>query len=212
MKSGLDNKRNVAILGSLGLVLVAAIAYFVVSTFGGGSSTPAAPAPKASSMEPAAAEGRTQPSEVARTNAEATAENGHPAKKVFSLASLDPTLHPELMASAESLVYAGSGRNIFSMSSAPMKIEQPQGPVRPSEQTQVAQGPPPPPAIDLTFFGYAAGGGSRRAFLLHGEDVFIASEGDVVDHHFKVVKISPLSIQVTDLLYNNTQTLPLSQS
>jgi hypothetical protein len=101
------------------------------------------------------------------------------------------------------------------MSSAPIKIDQPIGPVRPSDQAQIAQtGPPPPPAIDLTFFGYAAGGGggARRAFLLHGEDVFIASEGDVVDHHYKVLKISPLSIQVTDLLYNNTQTLPLSQS
>jgi|HubBroStandDraft_4_1064222.scaffolds.fasta_scaffold132383_2 hypothetical protein len=220
MRTGFDNKRNVAILGSLGLVLVVAIVYFVITTFGGGSSTPAAPAAKATSTEPATAAGRAQEgsartSEVERTNAEATAENGRPAKKVFSLASLDPTLHPELMASAESLVYAGSGRNIFSMSSAPIKIDQPIGPVRPSDQAQIAQtGPPPPPAIDLTFFGYAAGGGggARRAFLLHGEDVFIASEGDVVDHHYKVLKISPLSIQVTDLLYNNTQTLPLSQS
>lgn len=215
MKTGLDNKRNVVILTVLGIVLVGAVAYFIMTMFGGGSSAPPAPAPKAASTaEPAPATSRAEQSDVERTNAEATAENGRAAKKVFSLASLDPTLHPELMAGAESLVYSGTGRNIFSMSSAPVvNIEQPKGPVRPTGQTQVAQsGPPPPPAIDLTFFGYEAGGGTRKAFLLHGDDVFIASEGDVVDHHYKVVKISPLSIQVTDLLYNNTQTLPLSQS
>jgi len=35
----------------------------------------------------------------------------------------------------------------------------------------------------------------------------------VVDHHYKVVKITPLSIQVTELLLQTTrQTLALTQS
>ena len=129
------------------------------------------------------------------------------------MASLDPTLHPEWMAAAESLQYAGKGRNIFSMSSAPVQIEKLKGPARPGAQALVAMGPPPPPPIDLKFFGYEAhSGGARRIFLLHGDDVFIAVEGDVVDHRYKVVQIAPFSIQVEDLPYHNTQTLPLIQN
>jgi hypothetical protein len=117
------------------------------------------------------------------------------------------------MGAAESLVYAGNGRNIFSMSSAPVEIEKPKGPVRPNAQQIVAQGPPPPPPIDLKFFGYEAHtGGQRKVFLLHGDDVFIASVGDVVDHRYKVVQIAPFSIQIEDIPFNNTQTLPLIQN
>jgi hypothetical protein len=196
MKTGLDNKRNVAILVALLIVLIAAILYFVSSVFVGGSTPPA----------PAAT---TQPAPGTGTG---TGTEGHAARKIPSLAKLDPTLHPEVMAGAESLVYSGSGRNIFSMNSAPVKIETPMGPVRPQQVAAVHQGPPPPPPIDLKFFGYESQGGAKKALLLHNDDVFIAAEGDVVDHHYKVIKINPLSIQVTDLLYNNTQTLPLSQS
>jgi hypothetical protein len=128
------------------------------------------------------------------------------------MANLDPTLHPEWMAAAESLKYQGNGRNIFSMTSTPV-IEPVKGPVRPSTQPPIALGPPPPPPIDLKFFGYEAhSGGDRKVFLLHGDDVFIASAGDVVDHRYKVVQIAPFSIQVEDLPYNNTQTLPLIQN
>jgi hypothetical protein len=211
MKTGFDNKRNVVTLAVLGLILLVCAGYFVDKMFLGGPAP--ASAPQSTTEQPGATQPEGQSAGVQRTSS--ASANGHAAKKVVSLATLDPTLHPELMAGAESLVYAGDGRNIFSMSSAPIKMEQALGPVR-NSQTQAAvkvpTGPPPPPAIDLTFFGYESGGGAKKAFLLHGEDVFIASEGDVVDHHYKVVKISPLSIQVTDLLYNNTQTLPLSQS
>jgi hypothetical protein len=209
MRSGLDNKRNVIVLVVLLAILAVCIWYFVSKVFGGGPN----PAPKATSSAGAA----TERAEVERTNAEASAANGngHPAKKLVSLESLDPTLHPEVMAGAESLVYAGNGRNIFSMNSAPVDIPKPATNGRLHQATDTPPqptGPPPPPPIDLKFFGYEAAGNARKAFILHGDDVFIATEGEVVDHHYKVVKITPLSIQVTDLLYNNTQTLNLSQS
>jgi hypothetical protein len=70
--------------------------------------------------------------------------------------------------------------------------------------------PPPPPPIDLKFFGYSATpGGVRQAFLLHGEDIFLAHEGDVVDRRYRVGRIAPSGIEVTDIPYSSTQTLPL---
>ena len=121
------------------------------------------------------------------------------------------------MAQAESLEYTGNGRNIFSLTSVPVDIPKPvktPRECRASESSRLARRrPPPPPPIDLKFFGYAARqSGARRAFLLKGDDVFIASEGDVVDHRYKVVKIAPMSVQVEDIPYANTQSLPLVQN
>lgn len=203
MKSGFENKRNVVILAVLGLVMIAAVAYFVMTMFGGSSSP--APAQQQATEE--------APQNHAETGAGQSNQNGPAAQKLPPLEKLDPTLHPEVMAGAEALEYSGAGRNIFSTASAPVVIPKVIASIRPQPIVpQAPPGPPPPPPIDLKFFGYEANNGAKKAFLLHGDDVFIATEGDVVDHHYKVVKISPLSIQVTDLLYNNTQTLPLTQS
>lgn len=193
LKIGAETKWKVAVAGVLGVVVLFLVLRMVFQIFGGGTPPP------------------PMPPEMAQTP---SAPAAHEAAKVSgSMMNLDPTLHPEWMAAAESLEYAGKGRNIFSMSSTPV-IEKPQGPARPdAQEIAAAQGPPPPPPIDLKFFGYEAhGGGARRVFLLHGDDVFIASEGDVVDHRYKVVQIAPFSIQVEDLPYNDTQTLPLIQN
>ncbi|HEX5234270.1 MAG TPA: hypothetical protein VFW25_02960 [Silvibacterium sp.] len=209
LKIGSEDRRKVAIAVILGVVVLFLVLRALFAAFGSG--TPPAPLP------PTIA--RTSPASPATTGPAVTAPalplaGAHEATKVSgSMAGLDPTLHPEWMAAAESLKYAGKGRNIFSMESAPV-IEAPKAPVRPSPQEiAVAQAPPPPPPIDLKFFGYEAhAGGERKAFLLHGDDIFIAAMGDVVDHRYKILQIAPFSIQVQDIPYNDTQTLQLVQN
>jgi len=203
LKLGSEDKKKVIIAGVLGVVVIGLLVNVLMSYFGGGS----APAPP-----PPAQTATVQQRRPATTTPAAGERNA--ARIPGVAASLDPTLHPEWMAQAESLEYSGHGRNIFSQSSAPPAIEQVKAQVRPSGPViQAPQGPPPPPPIDLKFFGYEARkDGSRKAFLLHGDDVFIASEGDIVDHRYKVLKIAPLSVQVEDLPYKNAQPLPLVQN
>lgn len=147
----------------------------------------------------------------------AAAKGGAEAKKLGTTsAQLDPTLRMGPMLVAEALVYSGSGRNIFSLSSAPVELPKLVASVRTKGATVAAgpppppPGPPPPPPIDLKFFGTAtSANGKRKAFLLHGDDVFLASDGDVVQRRYKVQTVLASSIVVVDLSNNNKQTLPL---
>ena len=51
---------------------------------------------------------------------------------------------------------------------------------------------------------------TRGFFCSKGEDIFLAKEGDIVDRRYKIMHIGPNSVEVQDVLTNNTQTLPLS--
>lgn len=199
---GFENKRQVALL----IVL-----FVFIAGFGGwqiyhaffGPARPSAPPPA-----PATPALRNAPAGPA----DATT-HGNEAQKVASL-NIDPTLHFDKLAQAEDVEYSGGGRNIFSADSAPIPIPQPLAPVRPNGKGNAAAAqnaapePPKAPPIDLRYFGYSENSDKTlKAFFSHGEDIFMARTGDIIEHRYKVGTIRPASVQVTDLAYNSTQTL-----
>ena len=136
-------------------------------------------------------------------------------ERVVKEERLDPTLDLRMLAETEQTKYTGSGRNIFV---AQVEIPKPlASAVKPEDLTPVGPPapppPPPPPPINLKFFGFANKPGEpRKAFLSQGDDVFIAVEGDIVDRRYKVIHIGPTSVEVEDVLYNNRQSIPLTQN
>jgi hypothetical protein len=126
---------------------------------------------------------------------------------------LDPTLDLNLLSQSEEIKYAGNGRNIFVAGSMPIEKLKGNGTTdKLAGGIQPPPLPPPPPPITLKFFGFAnRPGETKKVFLSQNEDVFIAAEGDIVDRRYRVLRISPTSVEVEDVLNNNRQSLPLTQ-
>ncbi len=193
MNLGIENRKQVITLAVIGGIALLSMAYnFWPSST---SAVPAAAAP-ASASKPATrrtASGKIVPVVEPR---------------------LDPTLDLHLLSQSEEIKYAGNGRNIFIAGSV-ASIARPKrnGTIDPVSATLTGPPPPPPPPpITLRFFGFAnKPGETKKVFLMQGEDFFIAGEGDIVDRRYKVVHISPNSVDVEDVLNNNRQSLPLTQ-
>jgi len=202
VKAGTENRTKVIAAMALGAVAVIVLVWQFAGWFGGSSSSAAAPVSTDSDFGKAATPAPRNSGRI---------KNAGTKQSVAK--SLDPTLRLDLLKSSEDTKYEGAGRNIFKVFVEIPKIVTP--PAKPPDQP-VAQGPPPPappPPIPLTFYGFATPtGGTKRIFLVsHGEDVFIAKEGDIVDRRYKVVRISQNAVEILDVLSNNRQSIPLTQ-
>lgn len=216
MKIGAENRTKTAIAAVL--ILVAVVLFLRMLT-----------APATSTASPATPEKRTTNLGVAdrsaaldTLNANAPAQRtgrrtdqGEKRLAAVLKPTLDPRLRLDLLKSSEQIKYEGSGRNIFNPQSEPVEIPTPVSNGRTDAQqaeAAIPQGPPPPPPINLKFFGYASKSGEPRSIFLSQQDtVYTAREGDIIAGRYKIVKINPTSVQIQDLLSNNTQTIPLTQ-
>ncbi len=215
------DKKQIVVVSIFGALLLVFVVY-AYNSFFGGSPNPAATAPAVSApvvTRSSESSGETESTSIPAGNARRGegAAPGVAAKRMASTSSsLDPTLDESAMLRTESLVYSGTGRNIFSSISAPpMEIPNNVPKARALGlccQSMPPMPPPPPPAppINLKYIGTAVRlNGRRQAFLLQGEDVYLASEGDIVARKYRIVTIGPSNIQVEDLVNKDTQTLPL---
>jgi hypothetical protein len=202
MQTGAENRPKLIAAIVLGVLALALVGRWL---FAGGPSG-ATSAARSTSVPAAEAPVPLEPRATAPLPGKAA------KKRPSSLAnSLDPTLRFDWLRNSEDTKYQGTGRNIFR---AQVDIPKPIAPGHTDKPVlpAVPPGPPPPPPIELKFYGFASKPGEpKRVFLAKGEDIFIASEGDIVDRRYKVLRISPVSVEIEDVLNNNRQEIPLTQ-
>ncbi len=223
-KVGAD-RTKVAILGVL--VALVAFAYFYNRNSGGGpgSATVASRAPAAGSTAIA-------PGSIVRSTFRRVEQAGGSTRefrpslkpKNIDTANIDPTLRLDLLAKLKTVNADAGTRSLFEIAAAPPEeVKLP----KELEKIEIARrliGPVPPkavvpppepkaPPIPLKFYGFVnkTKVGDKRAFFLDGEDIVIASEGDVIKKRYKIVRIGVNSAVVEDTEFkdNNQQTLPL---
>ena len=200
MQLGFDNKKKAAWAAILGVIAVLAFGYFVMPFFSG-SSAPS------SSAEAAA------PMVALRAPSRGLAKHG----KKPRTESLDPTLRLDLLAASEKTLYEGKGRNIFMSQAEDVVIPPPitsgsPDAVHAQDSYKLPPQPQAPP-IPLKFYGFASSPGEpKKIFLKLGEDVFVAGEGEIVDRRYKVIRISPNSVEIQDVVNSGPpQNVPLTQ-
>jgi hypothetical protein len=195
---GLENKKKATWAAVLVVLAVVGSAWEFIPMFTG-SSTPASSAQAAA---PLITHSTTRP--------------GKKSGKKPRVENLDPTLKLDLLASSEKTQYEGNGRNIFVSQAETVVIPHPMTPGTDGPQagsTYVTPTPPQAPPIPLKFYGFASRPGEpKKIFLKLNEDVFVAGEGEIVDRRYKVVHISPTSVQIQDVVNSGPpQTIPLTQ-
>jgi len=198
MKQGTENK----VFATAATTLIVVGVVLMATRFPGPASSPGAV------PQPTTVASDIPPEGLAQGIASESPSGGRPE---HTAQSLDPTLRSDLPSSSEDTESEGTGQDIAKLSvDSPPAQQVHARPV--AAKPRPAHVPAPPPPIPLKYNGYGIPlGGAQRIFLMNGDDVFIAKEGDIVDGRYKVIRISPAAVEILDLLSNQQQSLPLTQ-
>ena len=231
MKLGAEPKKVVLLI-----LLLAAAGVIFYAQLDPAADAPAPPksAPAARQLRAAAEEepldGRGGPK--ARTNQQRLTEFRPTLKRsgpgrTLDPTRIDPTLRADLLAKVRAVDYSGVERNLFQFGAPKPKAAPPVNPTGPLPAPGAAKsgsggpdgppGAPPKPAAppaSMRYYGFVnrPGDARRHAFLLDGEEIYVAVEGEVIKKRYRVVRVGVNSLVVEDIEYKSEQTLPLQES
>lgn len=151
-----------------------------------------------------------------------------PPKDGLDATTTDPSLRSDLLAMVQKVNFTGGRRSLFDFGPTPViKTKEtdppnikvgdrgmfPVEPLPPRPQGDLTPIPAPKAPIPLKYYGFRGNPQqtSKRAFFLEGDDIHIASEGDLIGKRYKVVRIGLLSAVLEDTQQSYEQTLPLEE-
>jgi hypothetical protein len=144
-----------------------------------------------------------RPASSAATPARSAAE-----RSADELARYDPAIRLDEFKTIQGRPQAKLGRDPFEFVARPVAP-------RPSEVAAAAtsgpQAPPaPPPPPPLKALGYSEkSGGIREAIVTFQDELFVVHEGETFARRFRVTKLSPAQIEVSDETTQQTIRLPI---
>lgn len=135
--------------------------------------------------------------------------------------NIDPTLRLDLLARLQRIELGSTGRNIFETGPSPAALQAaarnlrgPVVPPRPIAASRPVMTAPARPtmSIPLKYYGFvkpADKAKPNRGFFLDGDNVLVASEGEMVLKRYLVVELTPNSAKMEDVQLKQGQTLPV---
>jgi len=144
--------------------------------------------------------------------------------------TVDPTLRLDKLTRLEKIQITGGSRSLFDFSNIPSGenstvakiIPSPKktaavpkafiGPMnKPPDPPKLVVAPPIAPPIPLKFYGFTSGsrGVNKKGFFLDGDDIVVASEGDLIKTRYKVIRIGLTNVTMEDTQFKQQQTLPI---
>lgn len=112
----------------------------------------------------------------------------------------NPALHLDRIERLRKLEYKPTGRDIFSSQPPPEPKKAEAAPVLPPAGPHLPP-EPPPLVVPVKYYGFSDDvvTKKRSGFFTNGEEVFIASEGDLLQGKYRVVSITPTSAEVEEV-------------
>lgn len=137
---------------------------------------------------------------------------------------IDPTLRLELLARLQSIDEAKPGRSLFEIGPDPVTaaaaaaqqaamvsvVRGPTIPITPQPAVAPVQPTAPQANIPLKFYGFvrpAAKGQNNQGLFLEGDNIMVASEGELIDHRYLVRELTAVNARLEDTQIKLGQTL-----